>query len=606
MAQAEVIREYLVGLGFKTDERSLKKFTDGIDGAAKGVLKLVAAIEGAALAVGAGVAAFGSNLEQLYRVSQRTAATTGEIKALDLAAQSLGANAGDSTASLEGLAKFVRETPGGGAQSLLRAWGIDATVLDGQLVNVGDAYVQLAKKFQGMSFAEAQLYGKQLGINDNTLMAMRKPDFEANYRRELSRTGGLQESARLATQMMVELRDIMLQIYVLGARVVKEVFASFGVEFKDFGTWLRDNGDLIVSTLSMLIEKLLILAKMVFPALKWLWDKLVELDTATDGWSTKLIAMLAVLNSLGALSLISGIAGLTGAFTSLGGAITAAAVAAGAIVLPLATVAAMVGHDDLNAGEAEWLAQRDEAQKNGKPMPPLPGVSKKLMDFFTGYGWTKEQAAGIVGNLAQESSLNPGAENATGHYGLAQWDKTRQESFKKWRGKDIRDYTDPNEQLLDQARFIQWELTKGDDQGARKAGEMIKGSKETKESTLYMEKYYERSGGADLDKRANYAAQAAAKSGVDPEKSANYSAKAAATDGAAKAANEPTVYMNNHYDRSSVGAVDRRSDNSAQVSQTTTINVTGVSDPVAAGQAVVNAQGRVNADLTRNLQTSVR
>lgn len=543
MAQAEVIREYLVGLGFKTDESSLKKFSTGIDNAAKSVFKLVAAIEGAALAVGAGVAAFGSNLEQLYRVSQRTAATTGEIKALDLAAQSLGANAGDSTASLEGLAKFIRETPGGGAQSLLRAWGIDATVLDGKLVNVGETYIALAKKFQGMSFAEAKLYSGQLGINDNTLMSMQKPGFEASYRKELSRTAGLQESAKLATEMMIELRDIMLQVYVIGARITKEVFRSFGVEFKDFGTWLRGNADEIVKKISYFIDKLLQLAGLVFPSLKWLYEKFVELDEATGGWSTKIIAMLALLNALGALSLISGITGLTGAFASLGGAITAAGLAAGAIVAPIATIAAMVGHDNLNTGEAEWLKERDKAQTEGRPLPGAPGASDRAMKFFMGYGWSKEQAAGIVGNLMQESSMNPTVKNSTGHYGLAQWDSTRQAQFKEWSmGKDIHDSSEQ-----DQLRFIQYELTMGKDEKAKKAGALLKASTNAKDSAQIMEKYYERSGGSELSKREAYA---------------------------------------------------------NQVSQTTNINVNGGSNPAETAKAVAGEQTRVNQNLTRNLQSN--
>ena len=66
MSQPEVIREFLVSLGFKTDQKSLKDFSNGIENATKNVVKLVAAIQGAALTVGAGVAAFASNLEQLY------------------------------------------------------------------------------------------------------------------------------------------------------------------------------------------------------------------------------------------------------------------------------------------------------------------------------------------------------------------------------------------------------------------------------------------------------------------------------------------------------------------------------------------------------------
>lgn len=541
MAQTEVMREYLISLGFKTDEASLKKFNDGINNAAKGVVKLVAAIEGAALAVGAGITAFGSSLEQLYRVSQRTNATAGEIKALDLAAQSLGANAGDSTASLEGLAKFIRETPGGGAQSLLKSWGIDASVLDGKLLDVGDTYIALAKKFRGMSFAEAKLYANQLGINDNTLLSMQQPGFEEEYKRELALTKGLQESVKAAAKMMAELREVMLQVYTIAGKIAEDVFKAFGVEYKDFVTWLSKNAEEISRKVSVFIQELLRAAGLIVPSLKWIYERLMELDKQTDGWSTKVLLLAAALNSIGALSIVSGIVGLTSAFTGLGGAITAAGLAAGAFVLPAATIAALVGHDNLNTGEAEWLKERDAAQAAGKPLPGSPGASDRAMKFFMGYGWTKVQAAGIVGNLMQESSLNPAAENATGHFGLAQWDKKRQADFKDWSmGKDIH-----NSSELDQLRFVQYELTQGKDAGARKAGALIKAVNNTKESTQLMDKYYERSGGADMGKRENYA---------------------------------------------------------NQVSQTTNINVNGGSNPAETAKAVAGEQNRVNQNLTRNLQ----
>ena len=62
---ANVLQEFLVSLGFKIDDKGLKNFTGSLEAASKGVLKLVAAIEGAALTVGAGVAAFAANMESL-------------------------------------------------------------------------------------------------------------------------------------------------------------------------------------------------------------------------------------------------------------------------------------------------------------------------------------------------------------------------------------------------------------------------------------------------------------------------------------------------------------------------------------------------------------
>lgn len=61
---------------------------------------------------------------------------------------------------------------------------------------------------------------------------------------------------------------------------------------------------------------------------------------------------------------------------------------------------------------------------------------EQAMNYFMSQGMTKEQAAGIVGNLMQESGagLDPMANNGT-HRGIAQWDKNRWGNFEKWAKK---------------------------------------------------------------------------------------------------------------------------------------------------------------------------
>ncbi len=80
---------------------------------------------------------------------------------------------------------------------------------------------------------------------------------------------------------------------------------------------------------------------------------------------------------------------------------------------------------------------------------------KQYKDFFIGRGFTKEQAAGIVGNLYAESGLNHSIKQIGGGpgFGLAQWEGPRQADFKRVMGKNIEDSTE-----VDQLNFIIWEL----------------------------------------------------------------------------------------------------------------------------------------------------
>ena len=85
--------------------------------------------------------------------------------------------------------------------------------------------------------------------------------------------------------------------------------------------------------------------------------------------------------------------------------------------------------------------------------------------FFTGRGWTPEQAAGIAGNLHYESGGGNIAAIGDGGkaFGLAQWHPDRQSTFQRLFGKPIQQATQD-----EQFAFVDWELN-NTEKGAGKA-----------------------------------------------------------------------------------------------------------------------------------------
>ena len=79
---------------------------------------------------------------------------------------------------------------------------------------------------------------------------------------------------------------------------------------------------------------------------------------------------------------------------------------------------------------------------NPNATQPITGEQRKanakyIMDYFIKKGFTKEQAAGIVGNMVQESGLNPTQNQVGGGggYGLIQWtDPSRKAALYKFAG----------------------------------------------------------------------------------------------------------------------------------------------------------------------------
>lgn len=126
---------------------------------------------------------------------------------------------------------------------------------------------------------------------------------------------------------------------------------------------------------------------------------------------------------------------------------------------------------------------------------------RKAINFFTGKGWTSEDAAAITGNLMQESSLNPSAVNPkSGMKGLAQWDTNRRRDFASWAGKPIEMAS-----MQEQLEFINYELTQGKE---KKAGAALRQAVGLEAKTKAFENKYERAGGADMSNRIGYAGAA--------------------------------------------------------------------------------------------------
>ena len=93
----------------------------------------------------------------------------------------------------------------------------------------------------------------------------------------------------------------------------------------------------------------------------------------------------------------------------------------------------------------------DENDDDGANDGDMSGSTgqEQAMNYFMSQGMTKEQAAGIVGNLMQESGagLDPNAKNESGHRGIAQWDANRWGNFEKWAKKQGLDVNTREAQL---------------------------------------------------------------------------------------------------------------------------------------------------------------
>ncbi len=121
------------------------------------------------------------------------------------------------------------------------------------------------------------------------------------------------------------------------------------------------------------------------------------------------------------------------------------------------------------------------------------GKPEEAQAFFESKGWTKEQAAGIVGNLVVESGLRTDAVGDGGRaYGIAQWHADRQQNFRNYAGKDIRQST-----FQEQLEFVNWELNNTE----KAAGNRLRGAASAEDAAAIVDEHYERSAGIHRQER---------------------------------------------------------------------------------------------------------
>lgn len=178
---AETIKSFLVSLGFDVDGAGAAKFDAVLISATKKAIALGVAVEATELSVVAFTTKIASGLDDLYWASQRTGATVQGIQAIGYAASQTGSSAAAARSSLESLAHFMRTSPG--AEGFLNRLGVQTRDASGQMRSMESIFTGVGQRLSSMPYYRANQYASMLGIDENTLMAMRRGmgEFSAQY-----------------------------------------------------------------------------------------------------------------------------------------------------------------------------------------------------------------------------------------------------------------------------------------------------------------------------------------------------------------------------------------------------------------------------------------
>ena len=208
---AEIMKSFLISLGFDIDGAGAAKFDATVVGVTKSVIKLGAAVEGAALSVVAFTTKIASGLDELYWASQRTGATVAGLQSIGYAASQTGSSAAAARGSLENLARFMRTNPG--AEGFLQRLGVQTRDASGQMRSMEAIFTGVGQRLSSMPYYRANQYAQMLGIDENTLMAMRRGlgDFNVQYSQMAKAVGfNADAAARSSNRFMTSIREFGL------------------------------------------------------------------------------------------------------------------------------------------------------------------------------------------------------------------------------------------------------------------------------------------------------------------------------------------------------------------------------------------------------------
>lgn len=169
---AETLKDFLISLGFKVDEAGARKFDAVVAGTTLKAIELGVKVEAAALSVVAFTAKIASGLDDLYWASQRTGATVDGIKQIGYAVSQVGGSVDGARGSLENLARFMRNNPG--AEGFLNRLGVQTRDASGNMRDMATIFTGVGQRLSSMPYYRANQYAQMLGLDENTLMAMRR------------------------------------------------------------------------------------------------------------------------------------------------------------------------------------------------------------------------------------------------------------------------------------------------------------------------------------------------------------------------------------------------------------------------------------------------
>lgn len=323
---AETIKDFLISLGFEIDSAGERKFSAVVAGVTANVLKMGVAVEAAALTVVGFTTQIASGLDKVYWASQRTGASVAGIRALGYAASQTGSDAASAQGSLESLSRFIRNNPG--AEGFLNRLGVQTRGANGQMRDTAAIFTGVGDKLRNMPQYRANQYAQMLGIDENTLMAMRRgiSGFTADYQGMLKAVGlDSDKAAAQSNKFMTSMRGLTSLLGMAKDKIGSDLAGGLSGSLDTLRKRIMDNFPKIEGFITKTVKGVLWLAEVFgrmfyrgYQAISQVIDWWKSLDTESKKLLGIFGALLVAWKMLNSAFLMSPIGMITALIIGIG------------------------------------------------------------------------------------------------------------------------------------------------------------------------------------------------------------------------------------------------------------------------------------------------
>lgn len=643
----EILKEFLIAVGFKTDASSYKRASDAIDSVEKKVAEndkrdrqrvtdegrrhevrkrnaeglalalggVAAAATAAATVVAGAMVKIAGSFDNLYFISQRTGASANTLKSLGYAFGQVGSSAESAMQAIDSFARARRTNPG--INAMLRSMGVDTRGDTADvLVNSIDTIQRRHPYYTG-----AQVAGL-LGISEDQFQTLTKYREQIKaYREEYARTQralnvNSDDTARASATIQRAVGSLTATLGVLSEKLYTILAPVLERIVKGFRDWIESHPEQVDKIMQGIARTVEMVGNALTQVGNWLADagnqqRMIQFwsDFQTQLANT-IRQVMELVDALLKLGKLLGLQGSGDDPTGIGHAVSGLlgrdekdgadgkASKPGILKRGINAIRRAFGG---GSAEANTSPDGDLTAKPGSKADirggtfdaKAPGIMKRLMDDF---GLSKDEAAIVLGNLGTESDGFRAFEEYGGGpgRGWAQW--TQRDRKRRFFEYAQRNGLDPKSDEANYG-FLRWEL----ENTHARAIDRLKRGRTYGDKMYAFEAEFEGAGVKNYDSRFRYARRA--REAFDRAQS-----RPPVMAATPRMNFTPGSFDIDAYLRSQPMGASSSTDNSRSAVMNSNVNVTvnGATDPQATASAVTRGVGTAHDMSLRNVQTAIR